>query len=1055
MRPRRASPSTLLSRVRGHDLTSLSDAGLRQAFRRLPSRAGDAADEGLLPECFAIVAEAIDRRLGAWRLFDETPAVDGPLVSGALTGAVANVFEQRRYRRSGDIMLPAAFYRAVRESGADGRLRFRPTGEQLMAAIHLSRGRVVQMDAGEGKTVAIAIAAALHAAMGRRVHVITANDYLAERDAALLEPVYRSLGISSGAVPAHMEEAERRHVYGRSIVYGAMRELGFDHLRDHLRTSLADRVQRALEVAIVDEADHALIDEAFTPLIISGNPLGSTRVPVRVNAAIVELIDLHRTIAARMAEGLESAAPSSPALTRLAATLLLADPEHPALACAFAAEPGLRRRAWALAEDNHAELASELYYAVHPGRNQVTLTRRGQEFLEQRLGPVFDGQDTLVRAAGPGDRARTSLSAARRESRRYRLANQVSQALRAHLLLQRDVDYLVEGDSVVLIDPHTGRPKPDSIYQHGLQSAVEAREGVTVQPEREILAQISVSGFAGQYRQVAGITGTAATATGEFRRKYGLAVAVVPPAHPPRRVDRPPVVYATREDKLAAVADEVQARHRTGQPVLVGTRTVEQTEELGRLLEAREVPHVLLNAVTTHAEADIVRNAGAFGAVTVATHMAGRGTDILLDPDLDARVTRRCVAEIRRLLEREFAEVEVACASSEQAAILEQEIAGSADLVASKTSVDGEMLMARPGAETGSGERARVDFALGLCVIGTEVHDSGRITLQLNGRSGRQGQFGLTRTMLSLEDRLVSADAEAISRLAGCRTTDAAGRVCYTGPDVSRRIQALQEAADREGEAQRALMQDYAAEFDRQTDLYHRRREELIKSSVQDPGTMARMAGEIARRVAPRIAAAHLGVDVDGDYAPRFARLQAELARDYAVDCTDLYGTDLSLLPEELTYLLSLRMGQQAAEAGEQMFPEIMRLLYLRVCSHLWPEHIAAMRDSVAVELLGARNHKSAVASHIRRCNEELSRFWVAVEEEFLSRLCTMPMADTSEPSPAPVAVSGETELLLSARASINAGGDPSAGSAEAKSSDFHSSLPRKYPSRCRSSAPP
>ena len=658
---------------------------------RLGLRAGSAAAEALLPECFAIASEAIDRRLGAWRLFDESPLVDVPGDDGVIADAVAIVTEQRRHRRPGDILLPAEFYRAVRQQDAAGRLRFRPTGEQLLAAIHLFRGRVVQMDAGEGKTLAIAIAAALHALQGRRVHVVTANDYLAERDSALLEPLFRSLGISSGAVPGYMEEAERRHVYGRSIVHGAMREMGFDYLRDHLKTVIGERVQRALDVVIVDEADHALIDEAFTPLVISGNPLGSTRVPVRVNAAVAEMVRLQRGKADELATGFDGPGPRSVDSRRLAAALLLADPENPELLRAFAAHPRLRRQSWFQAEEDHSGLGSELYYTVHPGKNQVTLTQQGQEFLEQRLGPVFGGPDMSADSRPIGSRRLLSQSAARRHARLYGLANQVSQALRAHLLLQRDVDYLVDDDGILLIDAHTGRPKPDSIYQHGLQSAVEAREGVTVQPERETLAQISVSGFVGRYRHLAGITGTAATAAGEFRRKYGLEVVAVSPVHPPRRASRPPVVYQTREHKLAAVVEEVEARHLTGQPVLVGTRTVEQTGEISRLLADRGVPHRVLNAVTTHAEAAIVREAGAFGAVTVATHMAGRGTDILLEPDLDARVARQCAAEITRLLSEGIGSVEVTCPSWEQAELLEREITGGTDLAVSWNS-DGSIL---------------------------------------------------------------------------------------------------------------------------------------------------------------------------------------------------------------------------------------------------------------------------------------------------------------------------------------------------------------------------
>ena len=646
---------------------------MREAARHLSQQgiAGKPA-EMLLPECFAIVSEAIDRRLGAWRLFDDcepgTAVEDSSLIGKTLT----DVARQRRYRRDGDILLPGEFYAAVRQSDAGGRLRFRATDEQLLAGIHLFRGRVVQMDAGEGKTVAIAFAAAIHAVLGRRVHVVTANDYLADRDAGLLGPVYRSLGLDCGAVLGHMEAGERRHLYRRSIVYGSMRELGFDYLRDNLKTAPEDRVQQPLDVAVVDEADHALIDEAFTPLIISGNPLGGVRSAVRVNAAVAAMIDAQRSLAAGLAARLDSAGANDADRARPLATIMLADPDDAALRGLAISQPRLMRRALALAEDDRAVLAEDLYYAVQPDKRFVTLAEKGREFLERRLGPVYDS------AGEARDVANDAPASPGRGARRYALANQVSQAMSAHLLLQRDVDYLVDDDGVVLIDPHTGRPKPENIYQGGLQQAVEAREGVRVRPESETLAQVSVSGFVSRYAHLAGITGTAGPAAGEFRRKYGLEVAVVPPVHVPSRVDLPPVVYGSREDKLAAVVDDVAARQRVGQPVLVGTRTVEQSAELGRLLTELGIPHRVLNAVTTHAEAEIVRSAGALGAVTVATHMAGRGTDILLEPGLDAQLVANCVAEIERLLTAgpgSVGVVDVSCPSAEQEEVLADSLA--------------------------------------------------------------------------------------------------------------------------------------------------------------------------------------------------------------------------------------------------------------------------------------------------------------------------------------------------------------------------------------------
>ena len=460
MKRRQPAPSALLSRIRDYDFASHSDGDLHLALRRLQSRAVETATDDVLPECFAIVAEAIDRRLGVWRLFDDPCPADASAEDARIIAETASdVARQRTHRRPGEILLPAGFYQAARRQDENGRLRFRATGEQLLAGIHLFRGRVVQMDAGEGKTVAIAFAAALHAVLGRAVHVVTANDYLAERDAALLEPVFRSLGLSVGAVPGYMEEGERRHIYRRNIVYGAMRELGFDFLRDNLKPSTGQRVQASLDVAIIDEADHALIDEAFTPLIISGNPMGGSRSAVRVNGAVAEMIGLQRELVGELAGHIDSPETPPNSQPRLLATLLLADPDSPALAQRLGARPRLRRQTWALAEDEYATLTDGLYYAIHPGNRFVTLTERGREFLERRLDGFHDGE-AAVGLNGNGrrplwERRKRADTSARRVARRYALENQASQSLGAHLLLKRDVDYLVDSGGVHsgVVDP--------------------------------------------------------------------------------------------------------------------------------------------------------------------------------------------------------------------------------------------------------------------------------------------------------------------------------------------------------------------------------------------------------------------------------------------------------------------------------------------------------------------------------------------------------------------------------------------------------------------------
>ena len=1004
--------SGLLSRIRNHDLSRHSDAELREAFTAL--RKQDAgANSDVLALAFAIVAEAVDRRLGAWRLF-ETDSGCGDLLKGidekdstVIADAIAGVASQRRFRQDGDILLSAEFYRAVRTSGHADRLRFRATDEQLAAGIHLFRGKAVQMDAGEGKTVASAFPAAFHALTGCPVHLITANDYLAERDARLLAPVYRSLGISSGPLLQHMEDGERRQIYSREIVYGSMRELGFDYLRDNLKTDRNQRVRRAGQqgatVAIVDEADHALIDESFTPMIISGSPSGSSRAALRADRAVAEMTRSQHHSALQLGSELEQSDPGHRQTSRLAARLLLAEPENAALNRLLSAQPRSLKEARRIAADEHAALSEGLLYTVHPGSRFVSLTEEGRAFLEERLGPVYDSPSIQ-----PGEKDLPSpppakaAGSVRRLSRRYGLANQVLQSLRARLLMQRDVDYLVDDGGVTLIDQHTGRPKPDSIYQHGLQAAVEAKEGVRVHPESETLAWISVAGFISRYRQVCGITGTATPSAGEFRRKYGLEVAVVPPAIPSLRSVLPPKMYLSRGCKTAAVIDEVAARHGMGQPVLLVSRTVEQSEDLSAELYKRGIPHRLLNAVNTASEAGIVREAGRFAAVTVSTPMAGRGTDIVPENGLNRRLVRRCLSKIRRMLEADADTVEVACPSAAEAAVLCAELEDGALPYETTSNADGVLISVKGGR---GNARRRIEFALGLCVIGTEVYDSKRTEMQLYGRSGRQGEFGLTQTILSLEDREVEPEAEGFLKLRSCIRTDAAGRPFYTGQRVARLVGRLQDAIDREEEALRGYLQDYTAEFDRQTHRYYGLRQQAMESV-----DVAGMCRQSVERVAFRLASRHIGLDAE-DYRQRFNQMADEARQNLGVDCSALYGEDLSLLPSELSALLAAKLEQRSGEVGVADFPKLARLLYLQVCGELWPGHLAGLRDLTAAQLLGGANHKSAVAQFTVKAQDAWQDFWATVETEFVSRLLTMPL--TGKADETAVVVSPETEQLV------------------------------------------
>ena len=573
-------------------------------------------------------------------------------------GGLANALGEAR-ARDGD-KTPAATF-AVVDEAVRRRLGIHPTGEQILAGLNIWRGRVVEMSAGEGKTIAAAFPAVCHALEGRRVHVVTANDYLALRDAEHLAPVYESLGLTVRAVLQHMNDDERRSAYGADIVYGTVRELGFDFLRDNMRHSDGDKVQRELDVAIVDEADQVLIDESPTPLIISGGRSASRRSVHAANAVVSEMTVLQGRVIARLAPtGREL--PTGDERRRVLAALFLADPENECVARLMAEEPATAKHARsdaadAIEFDDGSAHIEEFYYRFDPEKASVVPTERGYRFIESRLGPAFDTSELEAareRARidlGPdiAGRRRVEQRLDRRIARRRAQANQVHQAMRAHLLLSRGVDYVVAEGQVVLVDQLTGRRKPDSTYRNGLHTALEAKEGLPVNPERQTAAQISIQGFLRRYSHLSGMTGTALSSREELRRMYGLDVSRIPTTLPSRRVDMQPLVYGTASEKLEAIVDEVESCVLAGRPVLVGTLTVEQSEMVSGALRDRGIPHRTLNAVNNADEDAIVKAAGRPGAVTVATNMAGRGTDIVPEPGTGLHVIGTEINPTRRV----------------------------------------------------------------------------------------------------------------------------------------------------------------------------------------------------------------------------------------------------------------------------------------------------------------------------------------------------------------------------------------------------------------------
>ncbi len=531
-----------------------------------------------------------------------------------------------------DALLPEAFA-AVREA-SKRVMGMRHFDAQLIGGMTLHEGRISEMRTGEGKTLTATLPAYLNALTGKGVHVVTVNDYLAKRDAAWMKPLYAFLGLSVGVIFPRQDQSLKRGEYSCDITYGTNNEFGFDYLRDNMAFSLEDKVQGPLNYAIVDEVDSILIDEARTPLIISGPTEDSSELYRKINLLV----------------------------------------------------PNLKR-----ALEENAEGA---HFSVDEKNRQVELTELGHEFVEQLL------VENKILAEGESLYAATNLN----------ILHHVHAALKAHALFQRDVDYIVQNGEVIIVDEHTGRTMPGRRWSDGIHQAVEAKEGVRIQNENQTLASTTFQNYFRIYSKLSGMTGTADTEAFEFRQIYGLDVVVIPTHRPMIRIDSEDLVYLTAEEKYEAIIADIREQIERGRPVLVGTASIEASELLSNLLKKEKIAHKVLNAKFHAQEAEIIAQAGRPGAITIATNMAGRGTDILLGGNWQAEVnalqeaTPEQIEAIKKVWEERHKQV----------------------------------------LENG-----------GLHIIGTERHESRRIDNQLRGRAGRQGDPGSSRFYLSLEDNLM------------------------------------------------------------------------------------------------------------------------------------------------------------------------------------------------------------------------------------------------------------------------------------------------------------
>ncbi len=570
-------------------------------------------------------------------------AIEDDFDSASDLVAKSEEFKQRLAGGEGlDALLPEAFA-AVREA-AKRTKGMRHFDAQLIGGITLHEGRIAEMRTGEGKTLMATLPAYLNALSGKGVHVITVNDYLARRDATWMGDIYAELGMSVGVVQSGQDPITKRAAYAADITYGTNNEFGFDYLRDNMAFTLDDRFQRGLNFAIIDEVDSILIDEARTPLIISGAAEENTKLYVIINKLAPKLTQQEFVDQVRMF-GEEEAEPTGD-------------------------------------------------FMVDEKNRQVELTELGHQKVEEELIrlELLDEGDSLYSA--------TNLN----------LLHHVHAALKAHALFKRDVDYMVSNGEIVIVDEHTGRAMPGRRWSEGIHQAIEAKEGLSIQNESQTLASTTFQNYFRLYNKLSGMTGTADTEAFEFHQIYGLDVVVIPTHKPMIRDDQNDLIFLTMADKFDAIVEDINERIEKGQPVLVGTASIESSEIISNELDKRGIKHSVLNAKQHEREADIIADAGRPGVVTIATNMAGRGTDIVLGGSLEAELER---------------ESDLSDAKKEE---LTREWQKRHD---------------------------QVIEAGGLHIIGTERHESRRIDNQLRGRSGRQGDPGSSRFYLSMEDNLM------------------------------------------------------------------------------------------------------------------------------------------------------------------------------------------------------------------------------------------------------------------------------------------------------------
>jgi len=772
-----------------------------------------------------------------------------------------------------DNILPEAFA-TVREA-AIRTLGQRHYDVQLIGGIALHRGEIAEMKTGEGKTLVATLAVYLNALEGKGVHVVTVNDYLARRDAEWMGQIYRFLGMSVGVIVPNMTDQEKVDAYGSDITYATNNELGFDYLRDNMKYSREQMVQRPFNFAIVDEVDSILIDEARTPLIISGPTDDKSDLYISVDGLVKTLV--------------------------------------------------------------------EADYDKDEKQKSVVLTEDGTEKAERMLEAAG-----LIEGRNLYDVANTQV------------VHHLNQALKANVMFKKDIDYIVKDDKVVIIDEFTGRMMEGRRWSDGLHQAVEAKEGVAIEPENQTLASITFQNYFRMYPKLAGMTGTAMTEAPEFFDIYKMNVVSIPTNVPVQRKDEDDVFYKTMPEKFAAIAEELKTKQELGQPVLVGTVSIEKSEMLSEYLHKEGVKHSVLNARFHEQEAHIVAQAGRIGAVTIATNMAGRGTDIQLGGNLEFR------------MQDEFSDLAV----------------GTPEYDAQAEKVRAEIVT----------EKQKVLGVGGLYVLGTERHESRRIDNQLRGRSGRQGDPGLSKFYLSLDDDLlrIFGPQTMFSRLMKSNLEDGEAIV---SPWISKAI----ETAQKKVEARNYDIRKQVVEFD---DVMNDQRKVIYeqRSDIMDAESVSETINDMRAETAAAIVTVSCP---EGTYPEQWDVPGLKEAIDEVFGLQppidqwiEEESVDPEMITERLQKLADDAMASKLEQVERDRWDEVEKQLLIQTLDHHWKEHLATLDALRQVIHLRSYAQKKPIDEYKQEAFLLFERLLVAIREDVTSKL--MKAQIHLEPPPLP-----------------------------------------------------